>query len=799
MAKERVQVQGLGDVVPGIQPTIQRAGQYAVAQVRAAPVQVPKSNKLLDLAGALNTSLDIVQQYGQLQKFEFKKGQERGELEAATADLDAAVENLDRSGEKLVEAGLMPRSQLVGYQRSFRRRIGQRQAKTTYASSLEARMEEVTQNLDSDEDIIESILAEERQKMAGQLGSSQFAMQGFMDYAEDIESRFATTATKKRDRATQDFNESLVIEDLNRDYADVLIAVDNPKDRALLQNDIKTTLDSISEDSRIPRSRVVELFWSGFAKPNIDSLLVGDNPQPDKAENMLNSMLDIDLTGKGGKLGNINREGAQIRTNSIAMRNSIQKARDKIEKDEDENYRDITNLAGPALTTVLGGLTGNDALDAVRAETVKRLLDDTGGDFEKDTGVIAAELIQTKDADKLLQYMSFYNADESKRKAYGRAILPLNDMAIKIKTRSTAILSKEDLRDVESNLKDYVNAGGEDPKGFLSSGANISDVPVIAPEAVAMAEQMEINVKANTWFERSELYPDREDEFEGGFESVLEELEPNMEDKDISNIIEREAAPFKERYNELIKQQQLKLKNDPNRDERMIRAFESIKEEVIGNWRSIKQAEKNYQEELRDVKEGTFELSQSLEDLGTLEDAQDVIEDKIGTAWKNFFSFGIPLPPTQKIVFDVDLEQLGDIDPQSRAKAWDKAEVVRGAIDRADVGTDTSKLQDVELLIRRKWGFKSPQEALDLEEARDETVLDIDYRETPYFEDAESLIEQYASIRKEWLSYSSTPKAERNLDEFPVFSTWNKVFGVLSKEDIVAVAEAQGGLFKSIK
>jgi len=623
-------------------------------------------------------------------------------------------------------------------------------------------------------------------------------MQGFMDYAEDIESRFATTATKRRDKATQDFNESLVIEDLNRDYADVLIAVDNPKDRALLQNDIKTTLDSISEDSRIPRSRVVELFWGGFAKPNIDSLLVGDNPQPDKAENMLNSMLDIDLTGKGGKLGNINREGAQIRTNSIAMRNSIQKAREKIEKDEDENYRDITNLAGPALTTVLGGLTGNDALDAVRAETVKRLLDDTGGDFEKDTGVIAAELIQTKDADKLLQYMSFYNADESKRKAYGRAILPLNDMAIKIKTRSTAILSKEDLRDVESNLKDYVNAGGEDPKGFLSSGANISDVPVIAPEAVAMAEQMEINVKANTWFERSELYPDREDEFEGGFESVLEELEPNMKDKDISNIIEREAAPFKERYNQLIKQQQLKLKNDPNRDERMIRAFESIKEEVIGNWRSIKQAEKNYQEELRDVKEGTFELSQSLEDLGTLEDAQDVIEDKIGTAWKNFFNMGLD-DPTQKIVFDVDLEQLGDIDPQSRAKAWDKAEVVRGAIDKADVGTDTSKLQDVELLIRRKWGFKSPQEALELEEARDETVLDIDYRETPYFEDADSLIEQYASIRKEWLSYSSTPKAERNLDEFPVFSTWNKVFGVLSKEDIVAVAEAQGGLFKSIK
>ena len=63
MAKERVQVQGLGDVVPGIQPTIQRAGQYAVAQVRAAPVPVPRS-KLLDLADTLKVGQDLLQQYG---------------------------------------------------------------------------------------------------------------------------------------------------------------------------------------------------------------------------------------------------------------------------------------------------------------------------------------------------------------------------------------------------------------------------------------------------------------------------------------------------------------------------------------------------------------------------------------------------------------------------------------------------------------------------------------------------------------------------------------------------------------
>jgi hypothetical protein len=57
MAKERVQVQGLGDAVPGIQPTIQRGGQYAVQVQRAG------RNKLQDLAGALSQINPLLEQY----------------------------------------------------------------------------------------------------------------------------------------------------------------------------------------------------------------------------------------------------------------------------------------------------------------------------------------------------------------------------------------------------------------------------------------------------------------------------------------------------------------------------------------------------------------------------------------------------------------------------------------------------------------------------------------------------------------------------------------------------------------
>jgi hypothetical protein len=71
---ERVQVQGLGGQVPGISPTIQRGGQYAVQ------VQQAGRNKLMDLADALGQVNPMLQQYGQLQKQQEQIGVERAAL-----------------------------------------------------------------------------------------------------------------------------------------------------------------------------------------------------------------------------------------------------------------------------------------------------------------------------------------------------------------------------------------------------------------------------------------------------------------------------------------------------------------------------------------------------------------------------------------------------------------------------------------------------------------------------------------------------------------------------------------------
>jgi hypothetical protein len=70
MARERVQVQGLGDAVPGISPTIQRAGQYSVQ------VQQAGRNKLMDLADALGEVNPVLQQYTRVADLEAEQFEE---------------------------------------------------------------------------------------------------------------------------------------------------------------------------------------------------------------------------------------------------------------------------------------------------------------------------------------------------------------------------------------------------------------------------------------------------------------------------------------------------------------------------------------------------------------------------------------------------------------------------------------------------------------------------------------------------------------------------------------------------
>ena len=100
MAKERVQVQGLGDAVPGLQPTIQRAGQYSVGQRRAG------RNKLMDLADALSQVNPILQQYTQVADIEAEQFED--ELSRKSPEeIQAMLQKTEGEFDKLSRKGVM--------------------------------------------------------------------------------------------------------------------------------------------------------------------------------------------------------------------------------------------------------------------------------------------------------------------------------------------------------------------------------------------------------------------------------------------------------------------------------------------------------------------------------------------------------------------------------------------------------------------------------------------------------------------------------------------------------------------
>ena len=789
---ERVQVQGLGEA-PTVQPVDLPGFQYGIGQRRA-----PR-NKLMDLADALGQVNPALQAYGQVQEFQFQEGAERGAMEAATADLEASVTELDKTGEKLVEQGLLPRSQLVGYQRAFRERIGQREAKSSYFKNLNDRINEVTQNLESDEDIVGTIIAEEREKSLQKLGGSPLALQGFSKYSDSIDNSFFANATKKRDRAVQDFNEGMVIEDLNQDFGEQLTKATDPESIAQLQLQLKSRLDEVSGLGQIPRSRVIELAWNGFVVPNVNNLLIGEDPQPDKAEQVLDSILDIDLTGTGGKLGNINREGAYIRSKAVELKAKIETVKNAIKEDEELKTADILKKVNPAISDVHGGITGVEILDQAALESVTRVLVDTGQykGKEAEAAELAASLIKNQDVNKLLQYLKLYSLNDSKRDAYGKALPTIDKNSIDMVRRSSALLSQGELEEVKNNVNEYVGAGGTDVSSFLASGAGVGNNPITDVNAKAYSTKLILDQKANTWFENSETYPDRRDAFESSFFEVLQELDKNKKSTAIRDEVVREAAPFKEEFNKRLKEAQKKLKDEPNREDLILEEFDKIKTSVIDSWRDLKTAEQNYNRgQVKKVKTKKLDL----EELNiTEEDVQETLEDKVGTWWTNIaqeylFDFG-PRPETteeervQSIVYDIDLDELGDATLQSRVKAWSKADLIQGLIDKNE-GGDVSDLEDAVKLIRRKWGFRDPSEALKIKG-------EVDYRETPMFTGPTMLLKERDQIKAEWEEYSKLEPQKRDLDNYPIFKKWNEVFGVATEEDIKEIINKQHALLKN--
>ena len=169
MAKERVQVQGLGDVVPGIQPTIQRGGQYAVQVQRAG------RNKLQDLAGALSQINPLLEQYAGVAEQEAQMFEE--ELSRKSPEeVQAMLKKTEGELDKQVRRGAMGWLTSPLNQKRKMQAVGAL-LHDDYERQLKAKVQDPA-NADAD---INELIAGVKDELRNQYGSLQstFVNEGF--------------------------------------------------------------------------------------------------------------------------------------------------------------------------------------------------------------------------------------------------------------------------------------------------------------------------------------------------------------------------------------------------------------------------------------------------------------------------------------------------------------------------------------------------------------------------------------------------------------------------------------------
>ena len=781
---------------PSLQATVSPAGWRSI---KVATQQAPVS-PLIDLAKTLNVAGQAAQTYAGLQAFEYKQGVKEGEIAAASADLDEAIEGLDTAGEQLVEQGLMPRSQLFGYQKGFRKHIGQREAKSSFYTGLQGRLKEVEMNPENGNyDIIDQIIQQEETNSLERLrqtGGSELALQGFAEFSSEIKDRFKIEATEKRDKVIQRFNEDMYIQGLNQDFGERVLGTETKEQAEALQADLKERLD-LMVANKIPRSRAVELLWNGFAVPNIRGLLAGDNPQPEKAERILDHLTKIDLTGDKGFLGNINREGAAIRSGTATFRDQIAQAREKIESDVDDVAKRIVNEYTIASNAIQSGPTGNEEIDNRAKREIARQLQHAGYSSEESLD-IANDVYSNSDVAGYTRYLSRFLDSDVTREAFGKAARSFGSTRMQQLQLSSMYITQSEMPQLIDRFEEMAKTNPTlTSSDFLSSGgAGFKPGPIMDKGARAKVAAKELELDKKKWWENSKAKQTTTSSFNNSLKTNTEALymqqgELKASRAQIDQLMElgREAE-FKTRYETLIREAADKIDpDDPNREELMLEEEKKISEQLQGRWKRLQETIKTVsdQERKRQASKG-FD---STEFNNKLEQAERDLRD-LEPFWLEFIR-GLRSPTQMKLApfFEETLaekdyafrEMTGAASP-IRAKAlqsadrFDKALLKKqNVIKFFDDEEAPARMEETSKLLRQRFGYSSIDQVPDFDPA----APLVDWRMTPIVAKVDDLRALGNAYINELTEYHKLPLQEQNIEDAK-FSNLRKMrdkFGIL--------------------
>lgn len=510
--------------VRGLSPANVVGGQY-----RVAVQQAPESG-YTKLARSLSNVSAGLQAYASVADIQRQEGERQGQIDAAKADLEIAQQELDVAGQKLVDQGLMPKSHLLGYQRAYQENIGKRFVRS-YMTNVNNRWNEVI-DPEADDSVIDKILAQEREKIIQNFNKSPTALLGFTKNADAFDYQYVNKAVTARDKSVRQHNKSLIVEDLNNQYSGKWL--DKDVSPAVTAQAMKGSVDELIKAGSISKSEAVEVIWNSIAMPTVLAI-ASDNP--DRAEQVLDAFLDIDLTGKGGRLGNINREGAWVKSRAVELRNRIDTERERIERDAPEKSDIILQDYTSAVSYVLDGLDAPvprktpfegsaPDVDNFSPETLEAVQEVTrvliaSGMQPDEAGSEAILILEERDTNRLFERMrSGYIRDERTRGAFLDVVPNMNRTVINITEKGNYVIPDDE---AESLVNDYKDVLKSDPTA--KANEFITAFAIRDPKVKKALREVQYNVERQNWYPNSEEHKTRLQWVESTLKTALGEIQ----------------------------------------------------------------------------------------------------------------------------------------------------------------------------------------------------------------------------------------------------------------------------------
>jgi len=299
---------------------------------------------------------------------------------------------------------------------------------------------------------------------------------------------------------------------------------------------MKGSVDELIAAGSISKSEAVEAIWNSIAMPTVLAI-ASDNP--DRAEQVLDAFLDIDLTGKGGRLGNINREGAWVKSRTVELRNRIDTERERIQRDAPDLSEIILQDYTGAVSYVLDGLDAPvprkdpfagsapdvenfspETLEAV--QEVTRVLIASGMQPDE-AGSEAILILEERDTNRLFERMrSGYIRDERTRGAFLDVVPNMNNTIINITEKGNYVIPDDE---AESLVNDFEDVLKSDPTA--KANEFITAYGIRDPKVKQAIRDVQYNVERQNWYLNTETHSTRKLKVKEALEAALGEIKPS--------------------------------------------------------------------------------------------------------------------------------------------------------------------------------------------------------------------------------------------------------------------------------